>query len=95
MSGLPSAQGVRELRNLLKSQRRLSEEVERLREEVESKSRRMRVASTELNSVSMSIIKQLQNMDCAANGNCGWENRICWMLAELEQQAQTQGAEDS
>lgn len=34
------------------------------------------------------ITKQLAAMDCASDGNFGWEGRIVYMLGELVDQAQ-------
>lgn len=39
-------------------------------------------------SAASAITKMLTAMDCASNGNCGWEGRIVYMLGELVDQAE-------
>lgn len=79
MSSKPSQNGVDDLRLLLAERKSLGDQILSIRSQVEQLERleeRQRI-------VSRDIIKKLEDMDCKADGNAGWEGRMVWMLTEL------------
>ena len=83
MSSLPSVDGVQQLRALLRRRTEIGAEIGTIRksmEKLDKLEREFRVLSSE-------ITKSLDDMDVAANGHMGWENRIMWFLTELDRQS--------
>lgn len=79
MSSKPSVESVGELRQLL-------HDFTEKRKEFSEASRyaaKLPKLQDELSSMQASIVKRIDEMDCKADGNWGWENRITWMLCEL------------
>lgn len=86
MSSKPSPDGVTKLRELSIQYRLLQDESIDIDNELRSLETRKTEVSEEYVKTHTAIIKQLEDMDCKANGNWGWENRIAWMLSEFASQ---------
>jgi DNA repair ATPase RecN len=83
MSRGPTKDTVNYLREIARKERTLTERRDRLQAVIETNTRDHQKTVEDLKEVRADIIKQLDEMDCRANGNTGWEHRIVWMLAEL------------
>lgn len=87
MSSSPDSSAVRELRKTVKEFRRLGGEIDFLQSTISSVDSKLKLALERRRVFHERIIKLLEEMDCAANGNHGWHERIAWMLGEFDQQA--------
>jgi hypothetical protein len=86
MSSVPTPSKVTDLRYDAKLYRQLQREIGDLETKINSAQGRLTQAKIELRQAQEAIIKNLEGMDCAAQGNAGWRERICNMLAEFENQ---------
>ena len=94
MSSKPSPSGVAALRAHIHRMRQFGAEVDELDAEIsvlEDKKKRRREAAEKYAEASRMVIKSLDEMDCASAGNFGWENRMVWMLDQLDKQASEAG----
>lgn len=89
MSSRPDADKVRELRKTALRYYELNREITELDERMKSDIARLKKIQDEYQSARLGITDALENMDCTARGNAGWEYRIAWMLAEFAAQTQT------
>lgn len=83
MAGNLSHESVARLKETVSRFRSLSREVRVLEQSIKKQSAAMRVLEPKRNAAHAEVLKLLHEMDCASNGNFGWESRITWMLAEL------------
>lgn len=91
MSSKPSPDGVLALRALARKYRTLQKELGTLADRIAADTKRHNVATEEYRQTIAAIREKLESMDCRADGNFGWENRIAWMLSEFEAQANPGG----
>ncbi len=84
MSSLPSAEGVDEVRKLIKRRAELSAEIS----EIKKQAAKLDALETEGRIVSGQIIKKLECMDVKSDGNMGWEMRVLWFLTEFGRQSE-------
>ena len=91
MSSLPSQEGVKVLREAAAEFARRGDEAERLHAQIKALTERLDHVLEVKNAAHRNIIEQLKKMDCASNGNYGWEGRIAWMLGEMAVQAEEFG----
>lgn len=87
MSSKPSPLGVRELKAVVAKCARLEVEYEELGDRITADTTRYKAVERELAESKRDIIKKVEGMDCASNGNWGWEARFSWMLMEFERQS--------
>lgn len=83
MSGLPSMRGVRRLKVIARNYRELCEELYSLSTRIRIDSKRHNEVESLARLAQRALVDQLSAMDCAQNGNYGWEYRICSMLGEF------------
>lgn len=79
MSRVPDRENVSALRNKLFELSALKEAVKELQEAADA----LPGKEAELRAKHAEIITALEEMDCKASSNHGWEYRIAWMLSEL------------
>jgi hypothetical protein len=79
VSSLPDSDKVRSLRLLVHEHKKLCKELA----EVRATAAKLDSLEEQVRSNVREITLALDNMDCKADGNAGWERRIVWMLTEL------------
>jgi hypothetical protein len=91
MSSKPSHDGVAFLRERAAAFRENDDKLHRLIAQRDQLNRDIELLTNERSAAFKDMHQQLTKMDCASNGNTGWEHRVAWMLGELVTQAEQYG----
>jgi hypothetical protein len=86
MSGKPSPEGVKKLRELAATCANMANEAASLVDSLSIQKSRLVVVNDEYAIARTTLLKHLDEMDCSGTGNFGWEGRIVWMFQEIERQ---------
>jgi hypothetical protein len=85
MSSEPTPEKVKELRTALHDYRRLCKRLAELKEAAD----KIEQVEYQARQLHRDMLKMLEGMDVASNGNMGWESRVIWFLCDLDAQSST------
>lgn len=86
MSGRPSPDGVKRVRDLLDAEARLSSEANRLKEMIANATKRLDQVNHEHGLSCRERTKLMAQMSLTSSGEFGYEERMSWFLIELVRQ---------
>lgn len=93
MSRSPDREGVEKLLQLVSDNCTAKVNLEEVDGKINELVKKKNELLTQISTTNQGIVNQLDEMDCRANGNIGWEKRIIFMLGEFYLQAFNEGAE--
>lgn len=86
MNNDPWTDGAKSLIELLRKRAQLAAKVDDLRPKISELQREMRLVDEEWAKTNEAVLKLLRSLDVDRPGNHGWENRLGYLLEEMQTQ---------